>query len=459
MNALQIFGTVIITIAFGFIGVYSGKKVSTADDFTVASGRGSTLLVMGISLATLIGGATTIGTAQTAFSYGLAGLWYTLGSSVGFMMMALFLARKLREGGHQTMTGIISDEFGKAAELIASFVLYVSMAISLASQMISSLAVLSTIFPSISGTVGLVICFLLTITVIIYGGSLSAGSAGKLKTLLISIFTVTGGLLVLKTTSIPEMKNVLDNATYFNLFSRGTGYELSNGIATSLGICCSQANVLAAISARDNKTASKGMIICAIVMPVIGIGGVLIGMFMKIVHPEMSATLAFSRYMLDYFPSLISGIAIGTLFITLILSAAGTSLGCSTVFVKNVLKPLSKSEYSSETELKALRLTLIGTLFLATLAGSGIFGDSVLSFAFLSMSLRSATLVIPFVMAVFFKGKADRRFIVLAEIMGPVSVIFFGLTNILPIDELYISMPIVMICVLLGVISQKRRTQ
>ena len=115
---------------------------------------------------------------------------------------------------------------------------------------------------------------------------------------------------------------------------------------------------------------------------------------------------------------------------------------------------MNKKKMIIRASVLALCIALL--LALATVAGSGIFGDSVLSFAFLSMALRCTTLVIPFVLAVYFKGRANRKLIVLSEILGPLSVIFFGLTNIIRIDELYIGMAVVLLCTLLAMAKGQR---
>lgn len=440
----------------GIVSISAGKRVKSADEFTTAGGKGNVALVVGISLSTLIGGATTVGTAQTAFSYGLAGWWYTLGSTAGFLIMGFVLARPIRNSGHQTMTSMIRDEFGKTAELVASCVLFLGMVISLSSQIVSSCAVLQSMFPSIDSLANLSCCFFLSLFCALWGGSVSSGYAGKYKAFLITLITLCGGLLILSRTDLQTLSSVLDAKVYFNLFSRGAGYELSNGLATALGICCSQANVQAVLSARDEVTAKKGMAICSIVMPVIGIGSVLIGMYMRMTNSEMNASLAFSTFLLDNFPEYLGGIGVGTLFISLILSAAGTALGCSSIFTKDILEPLFHCANSSEKELLYLRRSFFGTLCTATFLGSGLFGNSILSFAFLSMSIRCSSVVVPFLFTVFFKNQADRRWVIASEIIGPVAACIAGLSDRVKIAPFYAGTGTALLLCLVGMAVKKR---
>ena len=459
MNAIQITGVIAVILAIALVGYFTGRNVHTAGAFTSASGQASTLLVVGIALATMIGGGTTVGTAQTAFNYGLAGWWYTLGSAASFLILALLVSEKLRKSGHQTMIGMISDEFGTSAELIAAFILCVSTTISLAAQMVSCQAVFTSIFPSIGRIPGLIICLILILICVFFGGSLSAGHAGKLKVLLMTSVIILGGITVIRLNGLTAIDQTLDHQRYFTLFSRGVGYELGNGLSAALGMCFTQSTISAILSAKDHKTARKALLICAAIMPLIGLGGVLIGMYMKTAGPSIAASQAFSGFVLNTFPSLLGGIGIGTLFVTLILSSGGTALGCSTIFVKNCLKPFVDAETYQKKELIYLRTAMLIILVIATVTGSGLFGDSVLSFSFLSMSLRSVTLIIPFILAVWFTGKTDKRFVILAEILSPIAVIFFGLSKLINIDEFYLGLAVALVCGLLALWSGRQKAK
>ena len=52
------------------IGVWSGRRVSSAEDFSTGGSQAGTTIVIGSLMGTLVGGASTIGTAQLAFTNG-----------------------------------------------------------------------------------------------------------------------------------------------------------------------------------------------------------------------------------------------------------------------------------------------------------------------------------------------------------------------------------------------------
>lgn len=62
-----------ITLSFiMIIGVKSGGKINNASDFTTGGKNAGTGLISGALISTLIGGSSTIGTAQLAFEYGVS---------------------------------------------------------------------------------------------------------------------------------------------------------------------------------------------------------------------------------------------------------------------------------------------------------------------------------------------------------------------------------------------------
>ena len=56
------------------VSILSGRKVKDAKAFTTG-GKAGSWMVCGAILGTLVGGQSTIGTAQLAFSFGLSAWW------------------------------------------------------------------------------------------------------------------------------------------------------------------------------------------------------------------------------------------------------------------------------------------------------------------------------------------------------------------------------------------------
>ena len=119
-------------------GIYSSRKVKSADDFDVGGRSAGVIMVAGSIAATIIGGAATIGTAQGGFTFGFAAWWFTLGSGIGFLIMAAFYARPLRKSGLTTISEYLVINFGPQAGPIASIAASLGIFFSIVSSSLSS---------------------------------------------------------------------------------------------------------------------------------------------------------------------------------------------------------------------------------------------------------------------------------------------------------------------------------
>ena len=141
----HILGAVIILVLFIGIGIFSGKSVKNDSDFGGGRNAG-TLLIIGTILGTLIGGNSTIGTAQMAFTNGLSGLWFTIGSSAGCLVLGLIFAKPLRDSKCATVQEIIRKEYGQTAGVVTSVLSSLGILLIVIAQMLAANALLSTMF-------------------------------------------------------------------------------------------------------------------------------------------------------------------------------------------------------------------------------------------------------------------------------------------------------------------------
>ena len=111
----HILGIVLSIVLIEVVGILSSRKVKTADDFSRAGGMAGTWVVCGTIMGTLIGGQSTVGTAQLAFTYGISAWWFTLGSGIALIIMAIFYAVPLRRSSLTTVSEFLVNNYGKVA--------------------------------------------------------------------------------------------------------------------------------------------------------------------------------------------------------------------------------------------------------------------------------------------------------------------------------------------------------
>lgn len=81
MTFMYYTGAVVVLALITAVGLYSGRQVKSAEDFAIGGRKAGTGIVAGSIIGTLVGGASTIGTAQLAFTNGFSAWWFTLGLS------------------------------------------------------------------------------------------------------------------------------------------------------------------------------------------------------------------------------------------------------------------------------------------------------------------------------------------------------------------------------------------
>ncbi|TWK36143.1 hypothetical protein CHCC20348_1350 [Bacillus paralicheniformis] len=85
-------------------------------------------IVVGILLMSeFIGTKSTIGTAESAYTHGLAASWSIVTVSIAFFIFSYFLAGKFYKTGQYTISGIISEKFGRSTKLVVSIIMIVAL--------------------------------------------------------------------------------------------------------------------------------------------------------------------------------------------------------------------------------------------------------------------------------------------------------------------------------------------
>lgn len=452
MSTIQICGVIGVIAVVIMISVLSGRKVKNSADFESSSGKAGYGIVSGIIMGTIIGGASTIGTAQLAYSYGLSAWWYTLSCGAGCLMMGLLAAKPYRRAEETTLIGILRHAFGVKAGVAASLVYAVATLLGLIAQLMSASAVLPFIFPGISGEVSVFLSAVLMLIYVTFGGALGIGQIGKIKTILLYVAIISGSIIVLRSTGIHDMWNTLDHDTYFNLFVFGHSKELSKALSVMLGLFTSQTYMQAFRSSCSDRVARGSEFISAVLIPPIGFGSMLIGMFMQIHHPALeNAKDALPQFVLNYMPDWLSGIVMGTLLLATIGSGASIVLGSSVSICRDILQPVCHRFDASKHSLLFMRLFIVLFLAAGGLFATGLVGDFILNITSMGAGLRATGIIAPLVCALLIPKKVDRKWALGAILVGPTIVAVFSFWQVLPFDALFAGILGSLVCCVIGI--------
>jgi len=450
----QAAGIIITLILILLLMIFTSGKTKNARDFTIGGGKASSIMVSGAIIGTLVGGASTVATAQLAFTYGFSAIWFCLGAGIGCLVLGLFFARPMRRSGYLTLQEMIHHEYGAKAGFLASVLSTLGIFFNIIAQLLSGMALLSSFF-ELSQTLCAVIVAVLMISFVIFGGIQGLGRIGTVKTVILYVCTILSIIIVLLNMGgFGALYDQLPHEQYFSIFARGFGTDAGAGFSLIIGVLSTQTYAQSILSAKSDKAAVQGALASACLIPPIGVGGVLIGMFMKINHPAIDAAQAFPQFLLNYMPGFAAGIFLAGLLITIIGCGAGLSLGISSVIINNLH---GKAVLSDKRKLIESRIIIAAVLVLAIFFTVGNLKSIILQWSFMSMALRGTVLFLPLIGALFLPKKIHPAAASASIIAGPLFVLVGNMFMELSFDPLFLGIAANAVIMIIGYICGKRR--
>ena len=453
-SKLQLFMAVVTVLAGLLPGIIAAKKIKSATDYSVGGRKANEFLVAGSIIGTLVGGAATVGTAQLAFIIGIAAWWFTLGSGIALIIMALFYARPLRSSGFTTISELLGKTYNPYAAILGSLSASSGIFFSVVASSLTALHLIARIF-NIGFFNSAIILILITSSIVFFGGISGSGNTGLLKLGTILLTILYGGLCAYHDMdSLQGIQQIFPSSPWLNLFSYGTQQSLVNLLSMIIGVISTQSYAQALFSARDSQTALRGCIIAALIVIPLGLPSVAIGMFMAIHHPNISSIDALPLFLITYLPDWLGGIGIGALLLSSFGSISGLALGVSTMFSNDICKKLWINLSPSKL-LLVNRLNVLSTIFLAIAFTYFHLDSEVLKWNFLSMALRGCAIFLPLSFAIFCASPIHPYTGVLSILSGIIISCFWDFSFGEYVNSIFPSLIISFLILLYGICFKK----
>lgn len=478
---------IILTISIIiWVGIASGRKVKDAQSFTIGGTNGS-WMVCGVILGTLVGGQATVGTAQLAFSYGVSAWWFTLGSTLGCVMLALGYAVPLRRKGCSTLLEVVGNEFGRKASTIGSLLCFIGIYISVIAQILAASAMITSLF-HVGYLCAALISSALMGLYVVWGGIKGAGMGGIVKLILLYVSGIVSGVAVwcyskgfsgllqdittnFNSDALLQL-NLLEHPSdiphrYSNILARGPLKDIGSCLSIILGVLSTQTYAQGIWSAKSDSKARRGSLLCALLITPIGAACVLVGMYMRahyVTQTEYETILAlgqtlpngvgilessaqaFPIFVLKHLPHWFGGIVLGTLLITIIGGGSGLLLGASTILVRDVYRNIFRRPFN---ELKATRATIMSILLIGIGISILLGGTFINDLGFLSLGLRATAVLLPLSAALFLPGRFKPRMTCASMIFATFAMFVAKMAD-LPADPIFWGLGIGLIIMIIG---------
>ena len=423
LSSTQFISMIIVLILASIPGLLAAKKVKSEADYSVGGRKAGSVLVAGTIIGTIVGAAATIGTAQLGYKVGISAWWFTLGSGIALVVMALFYAKPLRNSGLTTISEFLVINYGEKAGPMSSIAATAGIFLSIVASMLTAIHLIAGVFQVNLIEASAVIMVVVLLSVFL-GGISGSGMAGLVKVgLIFGTIFIAGIWAYNDLGGIGGIKMTFPTTPWLSMFAGGKEKVLYNISSLIIGVISTQSYIQALFSASNSKKAAIGCIVAAVIVIPIGLPSAIIGMSVQISNPGINSIDALPIYLLHYMPDWLGGAAIAALILSALWSISGLVLGCGTMVSRDIFKAVF-----CLNDHRVLLWINRSFVFLITLAAEIVVfynSDSyVLDWTYLSMALRGAGIFLPLTFAILFKNKVPAR----AGLLSMIAGIFVALT-------------------------------
>ena len=412
-------------ITFGlltWIAMRGARNVRTAADYSVAGRSLDSSGVSWIIVGTLVGGISTIGTVQSAYTHGVSACIFTFGSGMSCFLLGCFFAKALRQEGVITVSEYLGKYFGIRFRYYSSAINSAGMFVHVVAQYLACIAILRSVF-GCGHTLSLLFTTLLLGIFVISGGISGAGLLGKIKFfMLYFIMVFSGGLALYKGGGILEIVKMLPADQDMLGFS---GYGLKKAsidlFSMIVGVLSTQIYLQAIFSAKDVRQARNGAFISAAVIPPIGILGIIIGLYLRAYYPDLegNGAEALPFFLYQSFPPVVAALFSAGILLIVLGTGSGLALGVSTNIYRDFLHD-KKGFQSNSQQIRLLRLTTVVVVLAASLLVITGLDSTILQWSYMSMGLRGSAVFAGLFILVFCKKFSSSKLILVSLYLLPV---------------------------------------
>jgi len=317
------------------------------------AGRSLPFWVVAPLLAGLaIGGASTIGIAESAYKNGLSAGWYNAAFAAGAVLFGLFAARRYRKMDVSTLPELFERHYNVSGRIVGVIGQLVLQIVITSLQYIAGGAILSSLLPDVfSFKTGMLVTAVVFVGIALIGGFWAAGLTNIINVVFIYAGVFFGALLAVK--KVGGFKELVGKLPHdFPAFDLGAiGWPLI--IAWFIIMCTTTFSVqsIAQISfaAKDSSSARKGFILGGLIILPVGFISAVIGISATVLHPGIIPTEALPRTVLSLSP-VVAGLVLAGLWAADVSTASALLVGSATLVVSDIIKRFIAPDLSEKKE-------------------------------------------------------------------------------------------------------------
>ncbi|MFG6147496.1 sodium:solute symporter family protein [Halobacillus sp. B23F22_1] len=355
-------------LAMVAVGVIVSRSVKSGEDFLMG-GRGlTTPLLIGTTLATLVGTGSSMGAVGYGFSNGWAGALYGIGGSVGMFLLLLLFA-DVRKYNFMTFSEELSFYYGanKLVKGLTSIILYVACIGWLGAHIIGGSLYLSWI-TGIDPVLSKVIVALGFGLYTLIGGYLAVVYTDVVQGVILFVGFIL--LTVLSIVAIGGFSEVSANVTpemgsFLGLQQVGIIPAISLAVVIAVGVLATPSYRHRIYSSKNALTVKKGFLITGILFALFSLFPAIVGMSASILNPGMDSEYAFPYLATEVFPLWIGAVVLIAGLSATMSSGSSDFIAAVTILLRDVFELFTGRLPEKEKMVLYSRVSLVLTLLFA----------------------------------------------------------------------------------------------
>lgn len=387
---------IILSLTIGYFAVMSyigysvRKHASSSDGFTSGGRSFPPFLIGALLLSEFIGSSVSIGTAQKGFDSGISAAWNLVALALGFLLLALVLAKKYRETGLNTISGILAQNYGQGVRYAASVLTICALGIVSVALYASGGAVLAAVL-GIDKTLAILLVGAVTVFYVSLGGMRSVVYTNFVHAVIKYVGIVLALSFALSASGGISALQANLPAKMFDVTGVGWGQIIAWMIGGIGSIFATQYVIQALVSTKDEKTSKRACYYVSSLMIPFGLMAAMVGVCSAFLYPGIKS--------IDAFPTLIANMPVFSASIVVIGLAgalfggiSANTMASATLALKDFYDPFFNKEQNDRKSVIFIKLAIIIVGLLPLVLA--IYADEILLIAFLGKALRATLAVI-----------------------------------------------------------------
>ncbi|MFQ6069473.1 MAG: sodium:solute symporter family protein [Candidatus Aminicenantales bacterium] len=299
-----------------------------------------------------VGGASTIGVAERAYSSGISAGWYNAAWAAGAILVGMFAARRYRMMEVATLPELFERHYNVSGRVIGVIGQLVLQIVITSLQYVAGGAILSSLLPDVfTFHQGMLVTAVVFVGITLIGGFWAAGLTNIINVTLIYAGVILGAAMVVgRVGGIGRLAaSIPAQHPGFNL--GGIGFTLILGwfmVMCTMAFSV-QSVVQISFAARDSSSAKKGFILGGLIILPVGFISALLGIAATVLHPGIIPTEALPRTVLGLSP-VVAGIVLAGLWAADVSTASALLVGSATLVVGDLVKRFISTELKEHQE-------------------------------------------------------------------------------------------------------------